>query len=91
MSESCSLTNYAISYRFCKSDLNQTGVPEEDEFDRAKEQQDLVLEEVVPKLNKEATKLVDVYNLTDIIDLEILDSLNDEAISVLKASPDVLP
>lgn len=49
------------------------------------------MEEVVPKLNKEATKLVDVYNLTDIIDLEILDSLNDEAISVLKASPDVLP
>lgn len=91
MSKSSSLTNYAISYHSCKSDLNQTGVPQEDEFDRAKEQQDLVLEEVVPKMNKEATKLVDVYNLTDIIDLEILDSLNEEAISVLKASPDVLP
>lgn len=91
MSGSSSLTNYVISYHFCKTDLNQTGVPQEDEFDRAKEQQDLVLEEVVPKMNKEATKLVDVYNLTDIIDLEILDSLNEEAISVLKASPDVLP
>lgn len=91
MGGSSSLTNYVIYYHFCKPDLNQTGVPQEDEFDRAKEQQDLVLEEVVPKLNKEATKLVDVYNLTDIIDVEILDSLNDEAISVLKASPDVLP
>lgn len=90
MSESSSLTNYVISYHSCKSDLNQTPA-QEDEFDRAKEEQDMVMEEVVPKLNKEATKLVDVYNLTDIIDLEILDSLNDEAISVLKASPDVLP
>lgn len=72
-------------------DLNQTGAPQEDEFDRAKEQQDLVLEEMVPKMNKDATKLVDVYNLTELIDLDTLESLNDEAINVLKSSPEVLP
>lgn len=71
-------------------DLNQTDAPQEDEFDRAKEQQDLVLGELVPKMNKEATKLVDVYNLTDLIDSDTLGSLNDEAINVLKASPEAL-
>lgn len=74
-----------------KSDLNQTGAAEEDEFDRAKEQQDLVLGELVPKVNKDATKLVDVYNLADLIDMDILNSLSDEAINVLKAKPDDLP
>lgn len=64
---------------------------EEDEFDRAKEQQDHVLEELVPKMNKEATKLVDVYNLEELIGFEVLNILNEEAINVLKCSPDDLP
>lgn len=45
----------------------------------------------MPKMNKDATKLVDVYNLAEIIDLDTLESLNEEAINVLKSSPEVLP
>lgn len=62
-----------------------------DEFDRAKEQQDHALEELVPKMNKEATKLIDVYTMDSLIDSDILDSLKEEAINVLKANPDDLP
>lgn len=88
-SKKCADTIFLYSY--ANADLNQTGAPQEDEFDRAKEQQDLVLEELVPKMNKDATKLVDVYNLAEIIDLDTLESLNEEAINVLKSSPEVLP
>lgn len=62
-----------------------------DEFDRVKEQQDNVLGELVPKMNQEATKLIDVYTMDELIDFDVLDSLKDEAINVLKTSPDDLP
>lgn len=58
----------------------------EDDFDKSKIQQDQHLGEIVPKMNKEAKKLVDVYKLTELIDSEALDCLNDEAMSVLKTS-----
>lgn len=73
------------------TDINQSEVKEVDEFDRAKEEQDNVLEELVPKMNKEATKLVDVYNLEELIGLDVLNILDDEAIKVLKCNPDDLP
>lgn len=62
-----------------------------DEFDRAKEQQDHVLEELVPKMNKDATKLIDVYSMNDLIESDVLDSLKEDAIGVLKSNPDDLP
>lgn len=73
------------------SDLNQSDDKEDDEFDQSKEQQELVLEELVPKMNKEATKLVDVYNLSELIGADILNSLKDDAINVLKSNPNDLP
>lgn len=42
-------------------------------------------------MNKEATRLIDVYNLDELIGSDILDSLRDEAIKVLKSDPDDLP
>lgn len=57
---------------------------EEDEFDKSKILQDQHLEEIVPKMNKDAKKLVDVYKLTDLIEPEALDSLENEAVEVLK-------
>lgn len=71
--------------------MNQSLVEQKDEFDEAKEQQDQILAGMVPTMNKEATKLVDVYRIPDLIERDILDSLNDEAISVLKADPTDLP
>lgn len=87
------MVKFKYSYALCHNfiDINQTVVKEEDEFDRAKEQQDHVLEELVPKMNKEATRLVDVYNLEELIGSDILDSLKDEAIKILKSDPDDLP
>lgn len=72
-------------------EISQSYEKELDEFDRAKEQQDHVLEELVPKMNKEATKLIDVYSMDDLIESDVLDSLKDDAISVLKANPEDLP
>lgn len=79
------------SITFISIELNQSDVKKEDEFDLVKEQQDHVLEEMVPKMNKEATKLSDVYTISDLIDIEVLDSLKADAITVLKANPDDLP
>lgn len=73
------------------SDISQSYEKELDEFDRAKEQQEHVLEELVPKMNKEAAKLVDVYTMDELIDSDVLNSLKEEAITVLKANPDDLP
>lgn len=50
-----------------------------------------MLEGLVPKMNKDATKLGDVYDLKEIIGLDILESVKDEAINVLKTNPDDLP
>lgn len=72
-------------------DIIQSYENELDEFDRAKEQQDHVLEDIVPKMNKEAAKLIDVYKMDDLIDSDVLISLKEEAISVLKTNPDDLP
>lgn len=72
-------------------EISQSLEKELDEFDRAKEQQDHVLEELVPKMNKEATKLTDVYSMDELIESDVLDSLKDDAINVLKANPDDLP
>lgn len=72
-------------------DINQSAVEQQDEFDRTKEQQDQLLEEMVPRMNKEAARLVDVYRLIDLIDTDLLDRLDNEAIAVLKGPPDDLP
>lgn len=72
-------------------ELSQSYERELDEFDRAKEQQDHVLEELVPKMNKEATKLIDVYTMNDLIESDVLDNLKEDAINLLKSNPDDLP
>lgn len=76
---------------FVKLDISQNGTKMEDAFDKAKEQQDQILEEMIPKMNKEASRLVDVYNLEELIGLDILDSLKEDALNVLKANPEELP
>lgn len=80
-----------IDFSLLNLDIIQSYENELDEFDRAKEQQDHVLEELVPKMNKDAAKLIDVYTMDDLIDSDVLASLKEEAISVLKANPDDLP
>lgn len=63
----------------------------EDAFDREKGHQDQLLVDMIPKMNKEATKLVDVYNLEELIGVEILESLKEDALNVLKTDPDEIP
>lgn len=74
-----------------KLDIGQSGTKQKDEFDREKEEQDHILEELVPKMNKEATKLIDVYNFKDLIDDDVLESLNEEALDVLRTNYQDLP
>lgn len=62
-----------------------------DEFDKVKKEQDQILEDMVPKMNKEATKLIDVYNLPELVGKDVLESLKSDAITVLKTNPDDLP
>lgn len=69
-----------------KLDIGQSSIKQKDEFDREKEEQDHILEKLVPKMNKEATKLIDVYNLEDLIDEDVLESLNEEALDVLRTN-----
>lgn len=76
---------------FFLTELTNSLINGEDEFDKAKIQQDQILEEMVPQMNKDATKLVDVYKLTDLIENEVLDSLSEEAVTVLKTSAEDLP
>lgn len=76
---------------FVLLEISQSYEKELDEFDRVKEQQDHVMAELVPKMNKDATKLIEVYSMTDLIESDVLDSLKDDAINVLKANPDDLP
>lgn len=42
-------------------------------------------------MNKEATKLIDVYNLSELVGADVLDSLKSDAIQLLKTKPDDLP
>lgn len=45
---------------------------------------------MVPKMNNEATKLIDVYNFEELINVDVLDSLNDEALTVLRTNSEDL-
>lgn len=63
----------------------------EDEFDKEKIEQDRIMEEMMPQMNKEAVKLNEVYKIADIIEPKILDSLNDDAVKLLKMSADEMP
>lgn len=46
---------------------------------------------MVPRMNKEATKLADVYKIEELIEKEALDSLDADAVRVLKTNVEDLP
>lgn len=79
--------NISNSYNVCELDFSQLGNEHQDEFDKTKQQQEQILEEIVPKINMEAIKLGDVYSLENLIELEVVNCLKEEAINVLKTSP----
>lgn len=81
---------YLMIFAF-STDINQSAIERHDEFDQSKKQQDQLLEDMVPKMNKEATRLIDVYNLSELIEADVLEHLDNEAIAVLKSPPDALP
>lgn len=75
------------SYTVCKLDFSQLSNEHQDEFDKSKKQQEQILEEIVPKMDMEAIKLGDVYKLENLIELEVVNCLKEEAINVLKTNP----
>lgn len=63
----------------------------EDKFDLSKIEQDQQLEQMVPKINKGATKLFDVYKIHELIEPDVLNSLDDDAVKLLKTPMKDLP
>lgn len=73
------------------SEIINAGEQFEDDFDKSKIQQDHILEEMVPRMNKEATKLVDVYRIEDLVGREALDLLDADTVKVLKTNIEDIP
>lgn len=46
---------------------------------------------MVPKMNKEATKLFDVYKINELIEPDVLNSLDEDAVKLLKTPIKDLP
>lgn len=46
---------------------------------------------MVPKMNKEATKLQDVYKINDLLEADVLKSLDEDAVKLLKTPMKDLP
>lgn len=63
----------------------------EDKFDLSKIEQDQQLEEMVPKMNKEAAKIGDVYKIEDLLEPQVLNSLDADAVKLLKTPAKDLP
>lgn len=63
----------------------------EDKFDLSKIEQDQQLEEMVPKMNKEAAKVGDVYKIEELLEPQVLNSLDADAVKLLKTPAKDLP
>lgn len=55
----------------------------EDEFDKKRLMGELFLESRIPKVNKNATTMLEVYQLEDLIDPSLLNRMDEEALAVL--------
>lgn len=73
------------------TEINNQTEDAEDKFDLAKIEQDQQLEDMVPKMNKEATKLQDVYKINDLLEADVLKSLDEDAVKLLKTPMKDLP
>ncbi|XP_037029717.1 uncharacterized protein LOC119069693 [Bradysia coprophila] len=63
---------------------HQNKEPEvEDEFDKKRMMGELFLESRLPKVNKMATKISEIYQLDDLIDMSLLSRMDEEALAVL--------
>lgn len=68
-----------------------TGTAERDAFDDAIAEREEVMKTILPKMNIEATRVEEVYQLTDLIDEDLLARMNDDALAVLRAERADLP
>lgn len=80
--------NFAIV--FIISDTTSKLV-EKDTFDDGQLQRQSHLEAIAPPLNKNAKELSNVYNISELIGENLLERLENEALEVLKTSPENLP
>lgn len=63
---------------------HQNKEPEiEDEFDKKRLIGELFLESRLPRMNKTAVTINEIYQLTDLIDESLLNRMDDEALAVL--------
>lgn len=62
-----------------------------DAFDEAQAERELSLKSIMPKLNETATRLEDVYRLSDLIDEDLLRRMDSDALAVLGTERADLP
>lgn len=55
----------------------------EDEFDKKRLMGELFMESRIPKLNKTAVTINEIYQLSDLIDDSLLNRMDEEALAVL--------
>lgn len=73
------------------NDTLPSAVPEKDEFDHGTAEREEQQKAMLPKFNASATKLGDVYTLTDLISSDLLDRLESDALEVIKCTREELP
>lgn len=55
----------------------------EDDFDKKRLIGELFLESRIPRMNRSAETINEVYQITDLIDASLLNRMDDEALAVL--------
>lgn len=55
----------------------------EDDFDKKRLLGELFLESRIPKVNKTAVTINEIYQLSDLIDVSLLNRMDEEALAVL--------
>lgn len=55
----------------------------EDDFDKKRLLGELFLESRIPKVNKTAVTMNEIYQLSDLIDISLLNRMDEEALAVL--------
>lgn len=73
------------------NDTLPAAIPEKDEFDLGTAEREEQQKAMLPRMNAAATKLGDIYTLTDLISSDLLDRLESDALEVLSTAREELP
>lgn len=73
------------------NDTLPSALPEKDDFDISMAEREEQQKAMLPKMNAAASKIDEIYELTDLISMDLLNRLESDAIEVLKTERTELP